>query len=65
MRKCCHGNCNQGRSCEVRMPANMGLSDFEREIADEARRDRNIVLAIVAVMVAGYLALAWIGGTGI
>lgn len=47
------------------MPSEMGLSDFEREMADEARRDRNIVLAIVAVMVAGYLALAWIGGTGI
>lgn len=65
MKRCCSGNCNQSRSCPLRMPAEMGLSDFEREMADEARRDRNIVLAIVAVMVAGYLALSWIGGTGI
>ncbi len=43
----------------------LGVSQAERDMIDDARRDRNIVLAIVAVMMVGYLALCWVGGTGL
>lgn len=88
MKKCCGGNCNQGRACPAfkavrwplfctrcgstthyaedctRIPA-LGLCDFERDMLDNARRERNIILAIIVVFMLGYLGLSWIGGTGI
>lgn len=45
----------------TRIPT-MGLSDFEREMAECARRERNCVIGIVATLVVTYFVLTWIGG---
>ncbi len=41
----------------------LGLSECELDMLDDARRDRNIVLAIVAILMALYFGLSLIGGT--
>lgn len=79
MKRCCSGDCQQGRTCPAakkawirwpvlctrcgslshfaedctRMPAGLGMSQHERDMLAQVRRDRNaVVLAAVAFVLA-------------
>lgn len=40
----------------------LGMTQAERDMVDASRRGRNCALGIIATLVAGYVALLWIGG---
>jgi hypothetical protein len=75
VKRCCTGDCQQGRTCPARrsirwpvlctrcgslshfaedctrMPARMGVSQQERDLLDQVRRDRNAVILAALVFV--------------
>lgn len=48
---------------DCRMPS--AMCEFERDMIESTRKERNCILAIIATFMVGYLLLSWVGGTGL